>query len=126
MPNAFSVYLHDTPGRQAFSRTERTLSHGCILVEEILPLASVALGGDVPAAIKTLTGAATTDDTKYFALEQPLPVYVLYWTAMADPDGTVQFRRDVYGRDARLVHAIRTGSADTLAFFSGDCGRQTG
>src|SRR6185295_16032762 len=46
MPNAFNVYLHDTPGKNAFTRNDRNLSHGCVRVEQILPLASVALDGD--------------------------------------------------------------------------------
>src|SRR5581483_6354077 len=40
MPSAFDVYLHDTPAKSAFARNDRTLSHGCIRVQEILPLAS--------------------------------------------------------------------------------------
>jgi L,D-transpeptidase YcbB len=126
MPNVFSVYLHDTPGKREFARPERNLSHGCVRVEEILPLASVALGGEVMEAPEALTGAAMSGETKYFALDQPLPVYVLYWTAIGNADGTVQFRRDVYRRDERLVRALRTGSIDSTAFFTGNCEKAAG
>lgn len=124
MPNPFSVYLHDTPGKREFARPARNLSHGCVRVEQILPLASIALSGDAVAAAQTLTGAMTSGETQYLALEQPLPVYVLYWTAIGNGDGTVQFRRDVYGRDTRLLHALR--AAASIAFFTGDCRKVAG
>jgi murein L,D-transpeptidase YcbB/YkuD len=126
MPNAFSVYLHDTPGKREFARPERNLSHGCVRVEQILPLASIALSGDAMAAAETLTGAVTTGETQYLAFEQPLPVYVLYWTAIGNGDGTIQFRQDVYGRDKRLLHALRTARTASIAFFTGDCRRSAG
>jgi murein L,D-transpeptidase YcbB/YkuD len=123
MPNRFSVFLHDTPGRHEFSQPDRNLSHGCVRVEEIARLATVAAGGDAAAVAEILAGATATGETKYIELRQPLPVYVLYRTAIANPDGTVQFRSDVYGRDMRLSQALRTPSS-TLgpSFFTGDCG----
>jgi murein L,D-transpeptidase YcbB/YkuD len=126
MPNPFSVYLHDTPGKRAFQGTDRALSHGCIRVEQILALASVALGGDATGALQALAGATATEETKYFAFAQSLPVYVLYWTATVDADGTVQFRRDVYGRDERLIRVLRTGATDSSTFYTGDCRNTTG
>jgi len=78
------------------------------------------------AAAETLTGAVTSGETRYLALEQPLPVYVLYWTAIGNGDGTVQFRRDVYGRDARFLHALRAARTASIAFFTGDCRRAAG
>lgn len=78
------------------------------------------------AAAETLTGAVTTGETKYLVFEQPLPVYVLYWTAIGNGDGTVQFRRDVYGRDKRLLRVLRTARTASIAFFSGDCQRSAG
>jgi len=125
MPNGFSVYLHDTPGKREFSRSERTLSHGCVRVEKILPLASVALGGDAIETAKQLTGAAMTGETNYLAFERPVPIYVLYWTATAETDGTVQFRRDVYGRDRSPIGALQNNST-TAAFVTGVCERYTG
>jgi murein L,D-transpeptidase YcbB/YkuD len=106
MASPFSVYLHDTPGKRDFSRTDRHLSHGCIRVEEIVGLAALALGVDVAA----VTDATASGQTKYVSLGRPLPVYVLYWTAMADADGTIQFRPDKYGRDERVLRALRTAS----------------
>ena len=106
MPNRFSVFLHDTPSRGDFSQTERHLSHGCVRVEKIGLLAAMAAGDAADVA-------RSTAETKYVALEHRLPVYVSYWTAIADPDGTMQFRNDIYGRDTRLGQALGTASART-------------
>jgi murein L,D-transpeptidase YcbB/YkuD len=127
MPNSFDVYLHDTPGKAAFSQTVRALSHGCIRVEQILPLAAIALGGDAAQAITELNEAIATGMTQRIRLAEPLPVYVLYWTAWVDANQTMQFRPDVYRRDGSLVAAIAAArSAQPIAFYSGRCDTATG
>lgn len=107
LPNRFDVYLHDTPGKSAFDRPNRAASHGCVRVEQILPLASYALAADL-TAIDQLTQAIDQGETQYLPLQRKLPVYFLYWTAFAGADGELQFRPDIYGRDRRLVAAMRT------------------
>jgi len=106
LPNRFDVYLHDTPARTAFARQDRHLSHGCVRVEKILPLASLALSADL-AAMEKIVAAIDTGGTAYMPLEKKLPVYFLYWTAVAGGDGTVAFWPDAYGRDTRLLAALR-------------------
>jgi murein L,D-transpeptidase YcbB/YkuD len=105
-PNDFDVYLHDTPAKKRFESNEREISNGCVRVQQIFPLASLALSDDPAQAIATLTQAAKSHDTRRLALANPLPVYFLYWTALAGPDGTVEFRLDRYGRDAPLIAAL--------------------
>jgi len=106
MPNRFDSYLHDTPTRNLFARADRHLSHGCMRVQEILPLASYALTGDVNAGLTQIKSLIDAHETKHIALDKKLPVYVLYWTAIADADGNAGFRPDVYGRDAELLAAL--------------------
>lgn len=122
LPNSFNVYLHDTPGRAAFGRDQRALSHGCIRVQQVLPLAAIALGGDRQAALDSLQAAIATGVTQQIKLNDPLPIYVLYWTAMAENDGTVSWRRDLYNRDRRLTAILsnRVVSA-RLAMYTGEC-----
>jgi murein L,D-transpeptidase YcbB/YkuD len=121
MPNDFNVYLHDTPGRGAFARPVRNLSHGCIRVQEIMSLASIALTGDTMGAVAELKAAIEAGETKHIPLKEQLPVYVLYWTAFADPDGTVHFRPDAYKRDRQLQSALPPKIARGQTFLDEDC-----
>lgn len=106
MPNRFDVYLHDTPAKRLFARTQRNFSHGCVRVEQSLALASVALTGDAKLAVPELKAMIADGVTRHLPLKHPLPVYILYWTAIADANGDVAFRPDVYGRDTRLIAAL--------------------
>ena len=107
-PNRFNVYLHDTPGKAAFSANRRALSHGCLRVEQIMPLASYALADDL-SAIETIAAAIDAGKTRYLPLRKKLPIYILYWTAFPQDDGAMAFRPDIYGRDQMLVAALRNG-----------------
>jgi murein L,D-transpeptidase YcbB/YkuD len=106
MPNRFNSYLHDTPARALFIRDDRHFSHGCMRVQEILPLASYALTRDAASGLERLNAAVAAGTTLRIPLDRPLSVFVLYWTAIAHDDGTVDFRHDVYGRDGRLLAAL--------------------
>jgi murein L,D-transpeptidase YcbB/YkuD len=110
-PNDFDVYLHDTPNKKLFDLTTREISNGCIRVQQIFPLASLALTDDAGNGMATLNQVVKTRETKRIKLDAPLPVYFLYWTAWADRDGDVQFRPDRYDRDAPLVAALVKGRA---------------
>ncbi len=100
-PNPFGVYMHDTPDRKLFQLGVREKSNGCIRVEQIAPLASLVLGGEDPD--DRIVEAIATGETQRLELSEPLPVYVLYWTAFADTDGAMEFRPDRYDRDPPLI-----------------------
>ena len=98
MPNPFDVYLHDTPMQKFFALPQRALSHGCVRVEAVRELAGDLLGAPLPPP--------GSGPTRGVALAAPMPVYFLYQTAFAAADGTVEFRDDIYGRDARLAGVL--------------------
>ncbi|HEY3052085.1 MAG TPA: L,D-transpeptidase family protein [Thermoanaerobaculia bacterium] len=105
MPNPYAVYLHDTPSRSVFAKDARAVSHGCVRVERPAALASWLLQQkmDPPAIAKAIASGGNL----HVPLDEPVRVYVLYWTAFAGDDGDVQFRRDVYQRDAELAAALK-------------------
>jgi murein L,D-transpeptidase YcbB/YkuD len=107
LPNRFDVYLHDTPDKALFQRSNRHLSHGCVRVEQILPLASYALAADL-SAVQRITEAIQVGQTTYMPLRKKLPVYFLYWTAAIGSGKELKYSPDVYGRDRRLIAAMRT------------------
>jgi murein L,D-transpeptidase YcbB/YkuD len=118
LPNRFDVYLHDTPGKPAFDRPRRALSHGCIRVEQILPLASYALSAD-QNSIVMIRDAIGVGETRFLPLSRKVPVYVLYWTAVSGPDGGMRFVRDLYGRDERMIGAMRQQTVRVAAVEPG-------
>jgi murein L,D-transpeptidase YcbB/YkuD len=122
LPNRFDVYLHDTPAKRAFASAERDISHGCVRVERILPLASYALSENLDA-MTAISDAVASGETEYLPLKRKLPVYFLYWTAFPASDGTLQFRPDIYGRDLRLIAALRQSPALQVSANYPNCGR---
>jgi murein L,D-transpeptidase YcbB/YkuD len=105
-PNDFDVYLHDTPNKKLFDLKQREISNGCVRVQQIFPLASLALTGDAEEGMDVLSEATKSHETQRLELERPLPVYFLYWTALPGPDGQIEFRPDRNGRDAPLIAAL--------------------
>ncbi|HEY0721586.1 MAG TPA: L,D-transpeptidase family protein, partial [Gammaproteobacteria bacterium] len=106
IPNNYRIYLHDTPQRNLFTRRERTFSSGCIRLEKPLDLATYLLAQEPEAKDAQVERYLANATTRTVALKQPLPIYLVYWTAWADEDGVVQFRDDIYSRDVRLVAAL--------------------
>ncbi len=101
-PNPHSVYMHDTPSKSLFGRAERAFSHGCVRTQNPFDLAELLLadkGYDQARIQQTLDSLETT--TVY--LSEPLPVFLLYWTAEIGRDGDMMFYTDVYERDARIA-----------------------
>ena len=104
MANPFDVYLHDTPAKALFALPRRGLSHGCIRVESPQTLALRLLPNHSPEEIGEAIAKGTTTT---MPLAQPLPVYVMYWTAFLGEDGHVNFRDDLYGRDTAIAHVLK-------------------
>jgi L,D-transpeptidase YcbB len=106
-PNKFDVYLHDTPERWLFGRAERDRSSGCIRVERPVDLAAYLLGADPAWTRDKILETIESGETRVVHLRQPLNVHLLYWTAWLDGDGRIQFRNDIYLRDAALDRALQ-------------------
>jgi murein L,D-transpeptidase YcbB/YkuD len=105
-PNKFHVYLHDTPARDLFQRTNREFSHGCIRIEKPMELALYLLQGLPDWSEENLLREIEKSTERIVRIPNPIPVHILYWTAWIDEDGTVQFRNDIYGRDESLKKAL--------------------
>lgn len=101
-PNRYSIYLHDTPNKKLFEENRRTFSHGCIRVEEPMRLAEFLLDGTRGADRQDVERLIASGQRKRIDLDARVPVYITYFTAWPEADGTIEFRPDVYGRDAEL------------------------
>ncbi len=91
--NAEDIYLHDTPMREYFKRDVRTLSNGCIRLEDAKRLAAWLLGRDPVAP--------NDQPEQHVQLPAGVPVYVTYLTAKPQANGEIAFLDDYYGWDGR-------------------------
>ncbi len=105
--NPFDIYLHDTPKRKPFTYASRTVSHGCIRVEEPMRLMAFLLKGHSSWSTQSVQDYLDRSrSTKTVILENKVPVYVDYVTAWVDERHVIQFRDDVYGKDGQLARAF--------------------
>jgi murein L,D-transpeptidase YcbB/YkuD len=106
--NPFAVFIHDTPSRHLFSELWRTFSHGCVRIENAAQLAGRLLPGWAPDSIRAAMteGGPGGDRERWVGLPEPVPVYLVYWTAWPTADGLVAFNGDAYNWDAELARAL--------------------
>ncbi|MBR1188163.1 murein L,D-transpeptidase [Bradyrhizobium sp. AUGA SZCCT0160] len=114
-PNKFLVYQHDTPDKHLFAKDERAFSHGCMRVQNpdqyASTLLNIVMPNDkyTPEKIRSMYGRSEVD----LRFPTPIPVHITYQTAFVDESGKLQMRRDVYGRDARMLPLLKnSGSRD--------------
>lgn len=107
-PNRHNIYLHDTPHKSLFQRAKRAYSHGCIRLNDPFDFAYVLLAKQSSNPQQLFHDTLNTRRETQINLEQPIPVHLVYRTAFTQAKGRVQFRGDVYGRDARIWRALQS------------------
>jgi murein L,D-transpeptidase YcbB/YkuD len=109
-PNHFNVYLHDTPTDHLFNKEHRTLSHGCIRIEEPVKLAEYVMRDHEKWDPARIQAAMHAGKEQAVTLKRKLPVHIGYWTAWVESDGkTVTYTDDPYGIDPKHA-ALLSGS----------------
>ncbi|UCG11471.1 MAG: L,D-transpeptidase family protein [Deltaproteobacteria bacterium] len=110
-PNRHNVYLHDSPSsRVLFWKSVRTFSSGCIRIHKPIELAEYLLRGDPNWTREQILAVIDKGVEQRVDLLEPIPVHLLYWTAWVDEDGSIQFRKDIYGRDNLLDDTLSAAS----------------
>jgi L,D-transpeptidase YcbB len=105
-PNEHLVYLHDTPSRDLFNRSERTSSSGCIRVEKIDELVVLLLDDPQRWGRADIDAIIDARKPRRISLVNPVPIYLVYWTVQVEADGEVHFKRDPYNQDGALLKAL--------------------
>ncbi|KUO65021.1 MAG: hypothetical protein APF80_10530 [Alphaproteobacteria bacterium BRH_c36] len=106
-PNRFNVYMHDTPARALFANASRAYSHGCIRLARPIDMAEQVLTTSVPGwDRKRIEAVVASGARTVVSLKAPIEVHITYSTAWRDEYGDIQFRPDVYRRDAKLYAAL--------------------
>jgi L,D-transpeptidase YcbB len=105
-PNKYNIYLHDTPQKHLFARESRAFSHGCIRLAQPFDFAYTLLAKQVDDPKGYFHRILDSGQETKVLLDQPIPVHLIYRTAIALPRGGAEYRRDVYGRDAKIWAAL--------------------
>ncbi|ARO14192.1 Peptidoglycan binding domain protein, putative [Ketogulonicigenium robustum] len=108
-PNQWNIYLHDTPSKSLFDRETRAFSHGCIRLADPFDFAYQLLAPQTSDPRGLFRRYLDTGRETRVDLAEPLPVHLDYRTAIVTDAGALQFRRDIYGRDAAIWRAMAQG-----------------
>ncbi len=106
LPNRHAIYLHDTPSKALFGRTQRAFSHGCIRVYKPLEFGVSVLRNEPGWTLQRLQSVVATRKTTRVRLKEKVPVHIVYATAWRGEGGSVEFRKDIYSRDKKLYNAL--------------------
>ncbi len=98
-PNAFMVYMHDTPHRELFASNARYESSGCVRVEEVKAVVNWILRGQEDYNAAEFDDIVANREPYELKVQAPPSVRFMYLTAWATEDGVVNFRPDIYGLD---------------------------
>ncbi|NNE51855.1 MAG: L,D-transpeptidase family protein [Sulfitobacter sp.] len=111
-PNKYNIYLHDTPAKSLFSKDVRAFSHGCIRLAEPFEFAYTLLAKQTDDPEGLFKRILNTGKETKLKLAEPVPVHLIYRTAVTNARGHTEYRGDIYGRDAKIWQALsRAGVA---------------
>lgn len=114
-PNKHAIYMHDTPAKNLFNKDYRAYSHGCVRLHDPQAMAAAVLGKNK----SYVNSRIAPGENKTEKLQVKVPVYVSYFTAWPQEDGTVKYFADMYERDEHLLKAIEaTRKARTASLSS--------
>lgn len=105
-PNRFSVYLHDTNHRDYFVKSNRSLSSGCVRVDEPLELTATLLNDSINYNQEKIGEILKTGETKNVKFNKEILLHQWYWTAWSR-DNLLIFRDDIYNLDQELYNKLK-------------------
>ncbi len=109
-PNAYDIYFHDTPSKWAFDKNNRSLSHGCIRLQDPAKFAQWVLRYNAekynPQYIDSMMHKNTKETYIKIKQENQVPVYLVYFTSWIDESGKLMFRNDIYKHDAEMAKKL--------------------
>jgi len=108
-PNNYDVYMHDTPSTELFAKSRRDFSHGCVRLERPADMAAWVLRDNSSWNMERIRAAMNGEKTEQVNLAHPIPVLIVYGTAVVPEDGQVHFYDDIYGHDAALEKVLEKG-----------------
>ncbi|MCX7559795.1 L,D-transpeptidase family protein [Sulfitobacter sp. F26204] len=105
-PNKYNIYLHDTPAKSLFARDVRAFSHGCVRLAQPFDFAYALLAVQEADPEGYFQSVLRSGSESKIMLKEPVPVHLIYRTAVTNARGHTEYRADVYGRDAKIWNAL--------------------
>ena len=105
-PNSFNIYMHDTPEKGFFNRSERDLSHGCIRLSDATKMANYLLRNSNEWSPEKIKDAMNSGKEQFVKLKDPVPVIITYYTAWVDNKGVLHFADDIYQHDKQMAQKM--------------------
>lgn len=105
-PNQFNIYMHDTPAKSLFDKKDRAFSHGCIRLADAEKMANYILRNDTSYTPEKIRELMNKGEEKWVTINPTLPVYIVYFSTWVSHDGKLNFRKDIYGADAKLAKEV--------------------
>ncbi len=116
LPNRHNIYLHDTPSKSLFAKEARAFSHGCVRLSDPFGFAHEVLSRQSDNTDRLIKRALGDKDEEYhLGLREHIPVHLIYRTARVRVGGQMEFRRDVYGRDAIIFSVLKRAGVSLSA-----------
>lgn len=116
-PNKYNIYLHDTPSQSLFAREVRTFSHGCIRLDDPHDFAYALLAPQTADPVNYFQSILRSGQNTKVNLEQNVPVHLIYRTAFTPAKGHVNYRHDIYNRDARIWEALQAEGVSLMTHW---------
>lgn len=105
--NRYGVYLHDTNSKKYFKTFYRFQSHGCIRLEKYTELARFLIRDDtLRTPYDSLNAYFGRQQQKQLNLRKPLPIYIRYYTAIADSNLKLNLYLDIYRKDEEMAKLL--------------------
>ncbi len=104
-PNNQNIYLHDTPSKSHFQQYERDYSHGCVRLQYPERLAAYLLEKQMSET--ELLGIIASGKTTTVTLRQKPIIYFTYQTAWVDDNHQMNFRKDIYSFDEKMIEMLK-------------------
>jgi L,D-transpeptidase YcbB len=107
MPNKYNIYLHDTNQPEYFERAARAQSSGCVRMKEPEKMVEFVMDDEPGWDDKKMKSMLALGRTRDVKIAQPIPIYLLYYTAWSDENGRMIFGNDIYDQDKKLIQLLR-------------------
>jgi hypothetical protein len=105
-PNNFNIYMHDTPEKAFFGKSERDLSHGCIRLSNAPEMAYFLLRNSPTWSRDKIDIAMNSGRQQFVKLSPPVPVIITYYTAWVDNKDVLRFAGDIYRHDRQMAQKM--------------------